>query len=120
MGGDGVDARSGVCSLDLGGRVFPDDLTSSVAGVPNIGKRVLGTEVVDYDGCRDGFTHYNFIRLHGTGGTTDGTGGMHPLISTISNKPVPLGIRVALRKCTTRNERYGQTYQHAYNYAALI
>jgi hypothetical protein len=55
MGGDGVAAGGGICGLDLGGRVFPDDLTSPIAGIPDIGERVLGIEVAGSDGCRDGY-----------------------------------------------------------------
>ena len=67
--GDGVAARGGVGGLDLGRRAFPDELASSVAGVPDIGERVLGIEVAGRNGSRDGFPYHDFIGLHGTGGS---------------------------------------------------
>ncbi len=81
MGRDGVATGGGVGGLDLGGRIFPNDLASSVDRVPDIAEPVLGIEVAGLHGCRDEFPHNDFVRLHGA----------------VSRR--------GLRKRTTRNQR---------------
>src|ERR1700733_2278453 len=106
MGGNRIAAGGGIRGLDLGNPILANDLASPGAGAPDIGERVLGIKVVGSDGCRDGLTYYDFIRLHSTYGTRgprrsrDGAG----MRLLISNKQVLLGIRVPLRRRRTPNE----------------